>query len=739
MAYLGFHEYKVPLRIIFGLQTFYTFHNGYKFFEQKFIIYIKIVLDLINIVIVLLHRYHYNAIITEFKTNVLLKKEEHMRFYIENNKLIGKNENETLLIEGWGKNALRIRDTMYKEINDEDWALDYIEPKEVKVEILPDKAVISNGKISAQVSNFGKITFFRENNIILTEYYRAFCMDNPHSPSMKLMAREFSPIHGGDYALTMRFESNDNEKIFGMGQYQEQYLDHKGCVLELAQRNSQISIPFAVSNLGYGFLWNNPAVGKVTFGKNFTEWHADVTEQLDYWITADDTPKKIEENFTEVVGRTPMMPENLLGLWQCKLRYRTQEEVLEVAREYHRRGIPLDVIVIDFFHWIRQGDWSFDPEYWPDPKAMVDELKSMGTRCMVSIWPTVDRQSVHFEEMRDRGLLVRTERGSRQNFDFLGDTVIYDATNPEAREYIWEKCKENYYDKGIDLFWLDEAEPEYAEYTFDHFRYYEGPNVKVGNIYPKMHAKAFYDGMVLAGRDDICNLLRCAWVGSQKYSALVWSGDVIGNFQSLRDQFAAGLNMGLAGIPWWVSDTGGFFGDADQPGFKEMLIRWYQFSTFCPVLRMHGDRGPHNISPLAENTMVGGGFCFTGGPNELWSYGEDVYNILKKYLDIRLGMKDYIMSLMKEAHENGSPVIRTMFYEFPEDNECWNCTQQYMFGADYLVAPVLYEGERTKKVYLPVGKWTNINDNQVYEGGQTIEVKAPLDEIPVFRLMRRHD
>lgn len=649
-----------------------------------------------------------------------------------NGKLIGKYENETLVIEAWGNNALRVRDTWYPEINNQDWALEYVETNNSVITIENEKATIKNGKIRAEVTNFGHITFYKDEKIILKEFYRAFGASQPHSPSMKIMAREFVPVYGGDYSVNLRFESNDDEKIFGLGQYQQPYLNLKGCVLELAQRNSQITIPFALSSLGYGFLWNNPAIGEVSFGKNITQWQANVTEQIDYWITADDTPKEIIKNYTAVTGRAPMIPENVLGLWQCKLRYRTQDEVLEVAREYKKRGIPLDVIVIDFFHWIRQGDWSFDPKYWPDPKAMVDELKAMGTRCMISVWPTVDRQSVNFEEMREKGLLIRTERGSRQTFDFLGDTVIYDATNKEARDFIWEKCEKNYYDYGIDLFWLDEAEPEFSAYDFEHFRYHLGPNIKVGNIYPKLHAKAFYDGMINNGREDICNLLRCAWVGSQKYAALVWSGDVYGNFDSLRDQFAAGLNIGLTGIPWWVSDTGGFFGEVTTPWFKELLIRWFQFSAFCPVLRMHGDRGPHTIPPLEENTFVGGGFCFTGLPNELWSYGEEAYEIMKKYLDIRLSMKDYIIEVMEEAKENGSPVIRTMFYEFPEDNKCWEVKEQYMFGPNYLVAPVLYEGAITKEVYLPKGSWKDIHTNVVYQGETTIIVDAPLEIIPVF-------
>lgn len=654
-----------------------------------------------------------------------------MRFFKKERSLFGREGNEKIQVEAWGHNALRVRATKYPEFSGKNHALDYVEPGDCQIRQDEQKAEIQNGKIRCVIDCRGFMEFYSGEKLILKEYYRSFSGANAHSPSMKIFARDYKSMTGGDYRITLRFDANEEEKIFGMGQYQQPHLNLKGCILELAQRNSQISIPFYISSLGYGFLWNNPGIGEATFGANYTQWISECSEEIDYWITADDTPKDIVKNYTEVTGRAPEFPDDALGLWQCKLRYRTQEEVLEVAREYKKRGIPLDVIVIDFFHWIRQGDWSFDPEYWPDPQAMMDELKELGVRCMVSIWPTVDKKSVNFPEIFQNGLCIQTERGSIQCFDFQGDTVIYDATNPEAREFIWKKVKENYYNYGIDMFWLDEAEPEYSAYDFDHYRHYAGPALKVANQYPRDHAKAFFDGLKSEGRTDIVNLLRSAWVGSQKYAALVWSGDIISDFEALRDQVSAGLNIGMAGIPWWVSDTGGFFGDKTAEHFNELLIRWFQFSTFCPVLRMHGDRGPHDIPNLSD-LDYGGGFSPTGQPNELWSYGEEAYEIMKKYLDIRLKMKPYIKEVMKEASENGSPVIRTMFYEFPEDETCWNLKEQYMFGSRYLVAPVLYQGMTERTVYLPAGKWKDIHNGTIHSGGTEITVSCPLDIIPVF-------
>ena len=600
------------------------------------------------------------------------------------------------------------------------------------IQVREDGGSIVNGNIRAELNLIGKLTFYNQRGEVLLEEYLRDRRDMFGSTcsSLNVEAREFKPIIGGDYRLTARFISNPKEKLYGMGQYQQAFLDLKGADLELAQRNSQASVPFLLSSLGYGFLWNNPAVGRVNFGKNITTWEAFSTKKLDYWITAGDTPAQIEEAYANATGKVPMMPEFAMGYWQCKLRYQTQEELLEVAREYKRRGLPISVIVVDFFHWPLQGEWKFDPTYWPDPDAMIRELKEMGIELMVSIWPTVDYRSENFEEMQAKGLLVRVESGIPISMDFQGNTLHYDPTNPEARDYVWQKAKKNYYDKGVKIFWLDEAEPEYTVYSFENYRYHLGPDVQVGNIYPAMYAKNFYDGMTAEGQENVINLLRCAWAGSQRYGALVWSGDIKSSFDSMKNQLAAGLNMGIAGIPWWTTDIGGFFGaNIGDPAFHELLIRWFQYGCFCPVMRMHGYRWP--LQPQYGTT--GGATCVSGAPNEVWSFGPEVETILSKYLFLRERMKPYITGLMEQAHEKGTPVMRPLFYDFPEDQKAWEVEDQYLFGPDVLVKPVTEAGCRSVSVYLPAGAdWTNAWTGRRYPGGQTVTVDAPLDQIPLF-------
>lgn len=651
----------------------------------------------------------------------------------EEGKLIFRYDAEEVWIEAWGENGLRVRATKECRMPRENWALCGKGADQAKVMLTESGGRIENGKICAEITKLGKITVYRTGGRILLEEYCRNRRDvtDPKCSAIEVEAREFKPIPGGDYHLTMRFASLDKEeKIYGMGQYQQPYLDLKGLDLELAHRNSQASVPFAVSSLGYGFLWNNPGVGRAVFGKNIMSFEACSTKALDYWIVAGDTPAEIEEAYAKATGTVPMMPEYGLGFWQCKLRYQTQEELLEVAREYKRRNLSIDLIVIDFFHWPKQGEWKFDPVYWPDPDAMVRELKEMGIELMVSIWPTVDRTCENYEEMLEKGYLIRTERGFRVGLDFQGATIHFDATNPGAREYVWSKAKQNYYDKGIKVFWLDEAEPEYTAYDFDNYRYYLGTDLQIGNLYPVDYARAFYEGMEKEGQENIVNLLRCAWAGSQRYGALVWSGDIASSFESMRNQLAAGLNMGLAGIPWWTTDIGGFHGgNPDDPKFRELFARWFAWGAFCPVMRLHGDREPRQ--PQVGTT--GGASCCSGAANEVWSYGEEVYEICKKYMEIRERLRPYTRKLMEEAHEKGTPVMRTLFYIFPEDPGCWEVEDEYCYGPDILVAPVLYPGKTSRSVYLPKGEiWVEHATGNEYEGGMEVLAKAPLDTIPVF-------
>ncbi|MNZ42531.1 Alpha-xylosidase [compost metagenome] len=651
-----------------------------------------------------------------------------MSFFAEGeNYLEYHNGGETLRITGWGDNSLRVVSVPNGPL---DLTSSALLPQSTKAIVMVEEetAQITNGNISAVIDSRGWnsaaiITFFNDKKeVILKE------IDG--GGALVRRARHFNPHIGGDFRLKATFEASPEEKIYGMGQYQQDILDLKGCNRELAHRNSQASIPFYVSSLGYGFLWHNPAIGSVSFGKNTTEWRADCTKKLDYWITVGNTPAMIEEQYSAVTGRPPMMPEYGLGFWQCKLRYHNQEQVLEVAREYHRLQIPVNVFVIDYYHWPRCGDFRFDEHLFPDPQSMVDELRSYGMEVMVSVWPQVDWRSENFEEMYRQGFLVQTDHGLNVQMSFQGNNVFFDATNPKAREYVWQKCRENYGKYGIKLFWLDEAEPEFSTYDYDNYRYYAGSVLQQGNLYPKEFARGFYEGQLEDGQKDVLNLVRCAWAGSQRFGALIWSGDIHSTYQDFRNQMVAGLQMGLSGIPWWTTDIGGFHGgNIHDKDFQELLIRWFQFGAFCPVMRLHGNRLPREPLYKVNGEETEG----TGAANEIWSYGEENYAIMKKFIVLREAMRDYTRELMEQAHKTGSPVMRTMFYEFPEDKKTWDLNTQYMYGSDLLVAPIVEAHTTSRQVYLPHGaNWTNACTGEAFKGGQWLEVLAPIDTLPVF-------
>ncbi len=645
----------------------------------------------------------------------------------QGNALVWRRNHEIVRIEPWGADSLRVRATMAPELRgDLVGALLDKPSEEAAVDVAGESATIRHGAIMAEIGSSGCLRFVNIlTNAVLLE-------EKPPVPATRIPPRHFRGLPGDMFHLDARFVAYEGERLYGLGQHQHGLLDQKGAVVELIQRNTEVSIPFVISSRNYGFLWNNPAVGRVELATNETRWVAEATPQLDYWITAGSGPAEIMEHYADVTGHAPEFPEWAAGFWQCKLRYRTQDELLTVAREHKRRGLPLSVIVADFFHWSLQGDWKFDPKLWPDPAAMVRELADMGVELMVSVWPSVNALSENFDAMLSRGLLLRTDRGIPVLHNFKDNrpegpayTYYYDATNPEARRFIWEQVREHYYQIGIRVFWLDACEPEMHPMDVDNVRFHEGHGLVVANAYPLLHERGFYEGLLEAGEKTALNLCRSAWAGSQRYGAAVWSGDISSTFEALQAQVRAGLNVGLSGIPWWTTDIGGFYGgDPESPAFRELLLRWFQYAVFCPLFRLHG----HRSLKIDADTML-----FSGGPNEVWSFGDEAYEIIKRLLFLRERLRPYVMAQMKVAQEKGIPPMRPLFFDYPHDAACARVDDQFLFGPDILVAPVLHAGERGRDVYLPGGaSWTDAWTGESLTGGQRIHAEAPLDRIPVY-------
>ncbi len=334
----------------------------------------------------------------------------------------------------------------------------------------------------------------------------------------------------------------------------------------------------------------------------------------------------------------------------------------------------------------------------------------------MSVWPTINQRSENYWEMKNRNMLIRTARGSDRVFDFYGWQAEIDATNAETRKFVFEKLKENYLDNGVDYFWLDEAEPEVHPEQFDNLIFSKGRGDVVALLYPYYYAQLVYDGFREMGDDDVVTLTRCAYPGSQKFGALVWSGDIPSTFESLKCQVHAGINMAMCGIPWWNTDVGGFYGaDTTSEYFRELIVRWFQFGVFSPVLRLHGSRMRHAES----NGMIEQ----SGDPNELWSFGEENFKILKNLVMLRERLRPYIKEQMNIASEKGYPVLRPMFFEYPDDKTCYTLDEQYMFGSDIIFAPVVNRGQKTKKFYVPDGEWVlTMNGEKMTAGWHEVDV-----------------
>jgi alpha-D-xyloside xylohydrolase len=638
---------------------------------------------------------------------------------------------EVLRIEPWGADSLRVRVGRHAIIDDVPGALLAPKPAPASVDVTERSGTIVNGAITgiAEVvdTDTGIDTIVRfvrtdTGEELLSEQRTHFWWPG---------ARVFMPAGNGYGRLEQRFAAYDGERIYGLGQRTHGKLDQKGLVLDLVQRNAEVSVPFLLSSRGYGFLWNLPAVGRVELAENGTRWVADNARQIDYWITTADSPRRILAHYADATGHAPMLPGWASGFWQSKLRYRDQEELLAVAREHKSRGLPLSVIVADFFHWPHLGDWRFDPAEWPDPEGLVRELDELGVKLMVSIWPTVSPLSENYRELHEGGLLVGTEQGvpahapwKDKGFEVEMPVAFYDSTNPRARDFLWATVKRNYYDKGIRAWWLDACEPEIQPGHPHNLSFHAGTGAEVFNLYPQAHAQAFHDGIRAEGDDEVVLLTRSAWAGSQRYGAAVWSGDIAPTWESLRTQVKAGLNLAIAGIPWWTTDIGGFHGgDPDSPEYRELLVRWFQYGVFCPLFRLHGFRDPRSEF----------GPEMTGGPNEVWSYGEDALALLEYSLRLRERLRPYLMEQMRVAHEEGVPPMRPLFIDTPDDPAAWEIDDQFLLGPDLLVAPVLGPGVTSRPVHLPPGAtWTDAVTGEVHPGGTRIEAAVHAQTIPVF-------
>jgi alpha-D-xyloside xylohydrolase len=658
-------------------------------------------------------------------------------YHNDNGILEVRHRHEVIRIQAWGADSVRVRAAQYRIPAESAGALGDTPPDGaasqvpvVQVKVEGTSAALVNGRLRVEVT-FDTAESYPEPLITFRDPDGAELLAERREHFWMPGARVFAGNRSGAYEIHQQFASYPGERLYGLGQRTHGRLNLKGLALDLVQRNGEVSIPFMLSDRGYGLLWNVPAVGRVEFADNATRWQAGQAREIDYWFTAAPAPAEILARYADATGHAPELPAWASGFWQSKLRYRTQDELLEVAREYKRRGLPLSVIVADFFHWSAMGDYRFDDSEWPDPDAMVAELRALGVELMVSVWPTMSPLSENYAEFFDQGLLVGADQGVefQQTIQDKGmatpmPVAFYDPTNPRTRDRVWELIKRNYLSKGIRVFWLDASEPELNPAHPANLSLYAGPGAEVISIYPRDNARLFAEGMAAAGQSPTVLLCRSAWAGAQKFGAAVWSGDIPTTWESLRQQVRAGLNIAISGIPWWTTDIGGFHGgDPRDPAYQELITRWFQYGVFCPLFRLHGDRVPR----------VPTGYAMTGGPNEVWSYGDPAYERIAAALRLRERLRPYIHEQMRAASRTGLPPMRPLFVDFPGDPGAWDIDDEFMFGPDLLIAPVLEPGTPARDVRLPAGAaWINAATGERHDGGTLARVPLSPDRIPVF-------
>ena len=507
-----------------------------------------------------------------------------------------------------------------------------------------------------------------------------------------------------------------HEALYGLGQHQAGVWNYRGESVDITQDNSNISIPFLVSSKGYGIYWNNDSRSR--FNNKFANYlyvSSEVADVIDYYFFYGPDLDKVVADYRELTGQAPMFGRWAYGFWQCKNRYKSQDEILGVAKKYRDLHIPVDDIVQDWFWWNRKGEFVFNKNY-PDPKGMVDELHKENFHLMISIWPFFEPGSANYDYMQKQGWFVDKFKFAKPPYH-TNAMAVYDATNPEARKFYWSEINKALFSIGIDAWWMDTTEPE-TEGQEDNIllghHLAAGSGNRYVNIFPLMDTGAVYDGQrATSDKKRVYILSRSAFSGEQRNSVTAWSGDINSDFFSFRRQIPAGLNFALSGIPYWTTDIGGFvFGSPADPAFRELFVRWFQFGTFSPILRVHGTRNPDE--------------------NELWSYGPDAQKILVNFDKLRYRMLPYIYSLAWKTTSEGYTPMRPLVMDFRTDERAQNIGDQFMFGPAILVNPVTEPAATTRQLYLPNAKWYDFWSGTQVAGGRMIEAPAPLDRLPLY-------
>ncbi len=506
-----------------------------------------------------------------------------------------------------------------------------------------------------------------------------------------------------------------HEGFYGLGQHQAGVWNYRGETVDLSQENTNIAIPLLVSTNGYGIFWNNPSRSRMNNRFVHTMYlSAEVADRIDYYFIYGPEPDEIIGHYRELTGEVPLFGRWAYGFWQCKNKYESQQELEAVAAKYRALHIPVDNIVQDWFWWITMGEMKWNPNY-PDPQGMINTLHDEHFHLMVSVWPYFRPGTAVYDQFDKNGWFIA--KTVAPSFHPVGQ-ALYDPTNPAARKQYWANINTALFQKGVDAWWLDTDEPETEgredNILVDH-KLYLGSGARYANVYPLFHSAGVSEGQQAASNQKrVFILSRSAYAGSQRYGVTAWSGDVLSDWLTFQRQIPAGLNYAISGMPYWTTDIGGFIsgGNLNDPKFRELFVRWFQFGVFSPIFRVHGTRNPNE--------------------NELWSYGPDAQNILVDFDTLRYRLMPYIYSEAWQVTSNHATLMRPLVMDWREDVEAQNTGDEYMFGPAILVSPVTTQGATSRSVYLPKALWYDFWTGDKMDGDKRIEADAPLSKLPLY-------
>ncbi len=526
--------------------------------------------------------------------------------------------------------------------------------------------------------------------------------------------------------ISQSFILDEDEVIYGLGQHQNGMMNQRGQRLVLEQNNMEIAIPYFTSVKGYGVYWDTYSITSFDDTPMGTSFKSEAGEAIDYYFLYGGDGDGTVARMRELTGAARLAPLWTFGFWQCKERYKSSDEVVEVVRKYRDLGVPLDAIVQDWKYWGEEDNtWnalSFDNPAFAGYKQMFSDLKGLNAKMMITIWPSVGEVTQIYKDLQGMDALFPMQTSPRV-------AKVYDIWNEEARNHFWSYMKKNMFDNGMSAWWLDGPEPEFYNTQPSDFNQPTGAGTALRNVrntYPLFVSKGVYENQRKVTSDKrVYILTRSAFAGLQRYGAGSWSGDIRASWDVFKKQIPAGLNFSMCGIPYWNTDIGAWhpYGNVyntanTDPGYQEFYCRWFQFATFNPMMRAHG----------------------TGSPREIYQFGERGYwafDVQEKFLNLRYSLLPYIYSTAWRTTNEGYSFLRHMSMEAPADSNTYGLDDQFMFGQAFLVAPILEDGageSRTvrREVYLPAGTWVDFWTGEAVSGGRRVTKAAPIDIIPVY-------